>query len=472
MQQPTPASLAALLAVALGAGLVSCSSPPPQPVAASPAPPALERALQSVRATHAPDPHLAIFRVGATYRGSTLVLTGDVATAAARTDALAAARAAGFHARDDITVLPEPALGEATWGLVCLSVATGRELPDNPAEMGTQELMGHPLRVWKRAGNWYLVQTADRYVAWMEEGSFQPCTAAELNAWNQSPLLLVTAFEDQILEAPHPEAQPVSDVVMGGLVKKTGETGDWLSVELPDRRTGYLPKPAAEDYAAWKQSRQSTPEAVERTARSLLGRPYLWGANSPKAFDCSGFTKFVFFLNGVSLDRNASHQARQGVEVPLDSRLARLNKGDLLFFGRRPHHGRPERVIHTGIYLGGHLFIHASDRVRISSLDPASPLRDEHRIRTLIHARRVLPAAAAPSHDLIIRNGQGPQARIRAGTPACTPARSCGTLMPCSPRMPSTGTGRDPLDRSARSASSKRASSSPVLLSPSSSCWW
>lgn len=384
--------LAAALAV-LGAG---CSGLSPDRESASAASAALEYALESVRTTHAPDSHLDLFRVGASREGSRLVLTGEVASASARADALAAARAAGFEVADRIAVLPDPALGGATRGLVCLSVATGREQPEHKAEMGTQELMGHSVRIWKCAGLWSLVQTADRYISWMEEGSFQRCTPADVEAWNASALLIVTTFEDRVLEGPDPKAQPVSDVVMGCLVRRMGEAGDWYRVELPDHRGGYLPRKSAEDYAAWRQSRRATPEDIERTARSLLGRPYLWGGSSPKGLDCSGFTKLVFFLNGISLDRNASHQARQGAAIRLDPSLSAIQKGDLLFFGRRVGDGRSARVTHTGIYLGDRLFIHASERVRINSLDPASPIRDEHRIRTLIQARRVLPSESNP----------------------------------------------------------------------------
>jgi cell wall-associated NlpC family hydrolase len=80
------------------------------------------------------------------------------------------------------------------------------------------------------------------------------------------------------------------------------------------------------------------------------------------------------------------------VAVPLDPDLRQLQKGDLLFFGRPARRSQPERVVHVGIYLGNKLFIHSSGRVHISSLDPQSPLRDEVRIRTLLRARRLLPA--------------------------------------------------------------------------------
>jgi cell wall-associated NlpC family hydrolase len=178
----------------------------------------------------------------------------------------------------------------------------------------------------------------------------------------------------------------VSDVVACDLVGKTGEQGEWYKVELPDQRAGFLLKKAAEDYAVWKQARQPTAESIERTARQFIGRPYLWGGNSPKGLDCSGFTKTVFFLNGIALQRDSSKQAGQGAPVPLDADLSQLKKGDLLFFGRRPRDGGAEVVFQVGIYLGDKLFIHSSEWVHISSLDPKSPIRDEK-----------LPARAYPA---------------------------------------------------------------------------
>ena len=192
-------------------------------------------------------------------------------------------------------------------------------------------------------------------------------------------------------ENPAPDAPSVSDLVIGCRVKKIGEHGDWFRVELPGRHTGFLPKSAATDYARWQQSRRATADSIERTARLLLGRPYLWGANTPRGLDCSGFTKLVFFLNGINLRRNASQQAELGVDIPLDTDLTHVRKGDLVFFGHRARGNKPERVTHVGIYLGDKLFIHSSSRVRISSFDPASPVYDSRRAHTLLKAKRVLP---------------------------------------------------------------------------------
>ena len=381
-----------VLAAAVAVILASCATPGRDAINARPeSNGAAARAIAEVRAKVAPDPHLAIFNIAVHEQGRQVSLRGEVDSPQARDATLATLTRAGFKVRDHITVLPAPEIGAATWGISCLSVANGREKPAHSAELGTQILMGHVVRVWAQSNRWFLVQSADHYLSWVQRGTFAHCTREQVESWQSSPLLLVTAFEDRVLEAPQADAQPVSDVVTGCLLKRAGDVGEWFKVELPDRRCGFLAKSAAVDYAQWKRSRQPTPDAIERTAKTLLGRPYLWGGNSPKGLDCSGFTKLVYFLNGIELDRNASHQARQGLDVPIDGGVRHLKKGDLIFFGSRGRTGTAERVTHVGIYLGDKFFIQSSELVHISSLDPQSPVYDEHWSRTLIRARRVLP---------------------------------------------------------------------------------
>ena len=183
----------------------------------------------------------------------------------------------------------------------------------------------------------------------------------------------------------------MSDVILCDLVKRVGTDGEWFKVELPDGRSGYLPQSAAADYAQWRAGRRPTPDNIERTARGFMGRPYFWGCNSARGMDCSGFAKLVYYLNGIELSRNASEQCRQGVEVPLDDGLKNLKKGDLLFFGRPDRRTGVEKITHVGIYLQDNLYIQSAVLVHVSSLDPASTLADRRRIRSLLHARRVLP---------------------------------------------------------------------------------
>ena len=267
---------ALLSATAASAILAGCShlnghDQKPAPDASA----ALGDALHALERKYAPDNHMGIFAVGLERQNAQLVLTGEVDRAEARMESLQAAERAGVKATYRIAVLPAAELGDKTWGLACLSVASGREHPDHKAEMATQILMGHAVRLWKSSSFWSLVQSSDGYLAWLERGAFVRCTREVMDAWNASPLLIVTAFEDCVRESPQPDAQPVSDVVMGNLVKSTGAEGDWLKVELPDQRAGFLPRKSVVDYGTWKQSCHATAENIERTARMFLGRPYL-----------------------------------------------------------------------------------------------------------------------------------------------------------------------------------------------------
>ena len=88
-------------------------------------------------------------------------------------------------------------------------------------------------------------------------------------------------------------------------------------------------------------------------------------------------------MNGILLPRNTSQQVKAGVEVTLDA----LEPGDLLFFGTPATEEKPSRVNHVGIYIGGGRFIHSSQVVRISSLDPAEP---DYYERKPMHARRII----------------------------------------------------------------------------------
>ncbi|MDI6692352.1 MAG: NlpC/P60 family protein [Anaerosomatales bacterium] len=103
--------------------------------------------------------------------------------------------------------------------------------------------------------------------------------------------------------------------------------------------------------------------SVVQIALSKLGTPYRWGAAGPDAFDCSGFTMWVYAQVGVSLPHSSRAQYDCGERVS----RANLRPGDLVFFGR-------SRIHHVGIYIGGNRYVHAphtGDVVRISSLDRA-----------------------------------------------------------------------------------------------------
>jgi cell wall-associated NlpC family hydrolase len=123
---------------------------------------------------------------------------------------------------------------------------------------------------------------------------------------------------------------------------------------------------------------------VVETAKRYLGVRYLLGGTTPRAFDCSGFIRYVFALHGLNLPRTAHEQAALGIAPE----QGELEPGDLLFF----YGGRGAQ--HIAMYIGGDSIIHASSsghRVMLARLSGTGTHRTWFGQR-LIAVRRVLPA--------------------------------------------------------------------------------
>jgi hypothetical protein len=128
-------------------------------------------------------------------------------------------------------------------------------------------------------------------------------------------------------------------------------------------------------------------DAIITEAGKHLGKPYSYGGNGPKSFDCTGFTCYVFEKNGYTLSRTSSDQAKDGREVK--GGYDQYQKGDLVIFGSRANKKSPG---HVGIFIAADslaqsfTFIHASNSgVTISRID------EPYFAQRFIGVRRILP---------------------------------------------------------------------------------
>lgn len=340
-----------------------------------------------VKSQFAPDARIAVFTVQAEAKENAIELVGDVEQPAAKEALVKAFKDAGFgNVVDRIAVLPDPAMAAKPLGVVTVSVAVMKTKPSHPSELGNQLVMGMVVKMLKSESGWYFVQSLDdRYLGWMEPSHLALMTKDQADAIGRGSRTMVTSLFAFVRERPSPDGAPVCDLVVGDVLSTTGRSAGWIAVQLPDGRKGFVADADATDYQAWKASRKITPEAIEQTARRFMGVPYLWGGTSAKGFDCSGYLKTVFRLNGLELQRDTDQQANEGVAVPTDNDFAEVRKGDALFFGPR---AGVTRITHTGIYLGGKLFIHCAGMVKLSSFDPASPLYSENLLKRLVKVRR------------------------------------------------------------------------------------
>ena len=323
--------------------------------------------LKELKERIAPDKRTAIWDVNATQQGGKWVLSGTVGIKAQKQAILAAMTKSGYgNYTDKITVLEDRIPQNRKWALVKLSIATLRTEPKHSAEIATQGIMGTPVKVLEKRDDWYRVQMADDYIAYVPESSLAFKNDVQMKNWRKAKRYIVTAYDSRLVTEPHGD-ETVSDLVMGNIVEFKSTQGNWYKVATPDGRTGWVDGADIAELSQWSQQGFSAAQ-IEKTARRMMGSSYLWGGTSTKVTDCSGLSKVAYLSNGIILQRDASQQALTGKIMKKGTDWRQYETGDLLFFGNE----KTGRVTHVGIYLRDGKYIHCSGQVKINSLIPTA----------------------------------------------------------------------------------------------------
>ena len=157
----------------------------------------------------------------------------------------------------------------------------------------------------------------------------------------------------------------------------TGNTTGYVS-------SSYLTskKPSSGGSSSSDSSTSTSASKLISYAKKFLGKPYVWGAQGPNGFDCSGFTYYVFKNSaGITLPRTSSMQSKYGTYVSKSN----LKPGDLLFFDTVGSNNGG--VTHCGIYIGNGQMIHAASgqgKVVINNINSS------YYVNAYVNARRVL----------------------------------------------------------------------------------
>ena len=124
-------------------------------------------------------------------------------------------------------------------------------------------------------------------------------------------------------------------------------------------------------YAAGAGTESAAARKAVSTALAQVGKPYVWGAAGPNAFDCSGLTQYSWSSAGVALPHSASAQSGMGTPVS----RTQLQPGDRVFFY--------SPVSHVGMYIGNGQMVHAAtsgEPVQVVSLDSMPDYNSARRV--------------------------------------------------------------------------------------------
>ncbi|MGN1246541.1 MAG: NlpC/P60 family protein [Muribaculaceae bacterium] len=320
----------------------------------------MKQVVDSLKKAYAPDGRTAVWQIDCEEHYRAWTLKGVVDNAVNKAVILNEAKRLGIEVVDSIAVL-ENSL-EKPWAIVKLAIASLRTDGRHAAEMATQAIMGMPVKVLEKKGDWYRVQTPDNYISYCPGNSLQLTTERGIKAWRNAKRYIVTAYQSQMVAKPGSD-ETVSDLVLGNILEYKGKSGKWIKLATPDGREGYVAQADVKEFAQWAQQKPDM-KLVEKTARRMMGAGYLWGGTSTKVTDCSGLAKVSYFANAIILQRDASQQALTGKRIAAEQ-WKQARQGDLVFFG-----SKSGRVTHVGIYLRNGQYIHCSGRVKINSVDP------------------------------------------------------------------------------------------------------
>lgn len=352
----------------------------------------LESVSKSIQEQYAPDKRVAIFNINFDYSDDEIIVTGLTDTEEGYQKLLDSLKTLEVKFVNKIRVLPDTAVGDKKYAVARNSVINIRSAPKHSAELGTQGLLGMPLKVLDKKGDFYRIQTPDKYISWVDKGGITRMNKGEFDQWNNEKKIIYSKNFGYVYADQKENSEIVSDITLGGILKFIGLDNNFFEVEYPDKRKGFVKRDEAIYYDTWINKLNPNQESVEKIAKTMEGFPYLWGGTSAKGMDCSGFTKMVYLMNGFIIPRDASQQIHAGKKVDVNLDFSSLQKGDLLFFGKKATPDKKQRVTHVGIWLGNDKqeFIHASGNVHISSMDANHPLYDEFNKNRYLGSRRYL----------------------------------------------------------------------------------
>lgn len=129
---------------------------------------------------------------------------------------------------------------------------------------------------------------------------------------------------------------------------QVGDDGNYyVSCEAGSSETLTMPVYSLKDALTLKS-------ALRTYGMRYIGTPYVWGGETPRGFDCSGYTQYVFRNNGLAINRSVINQLGNGIVIKRED----LQCGDLVIFSNTTERGFAS---HVAMYIGNGLILHSAN---------------------------------------------------------------------------------------------------------------
>ena len=205
------------------------------------------------------------------------------------------------------------------------------------------------------SNGWAYVTTSDGKTGYVAAAylSYSPQSVSSAPAQSQQSWTgYIKGNNVRVRSGPSTSYSILTTLSNGTPVTVTSQDGSWDGVTV-NGQSGYVSSvyiSSTKPVVSASPAASSKGQQIANTAVQYVGYPYVYGGTDPSGFDCSGFVKYIFGLYGITTNRTAEDQARNGYAVD----RSQLQPGDIICFSYGSGY-----IGHVGIYIGNGQFVHA-----------------------------------------------------------------------------------------------------------------
>ena len=237
-------------------------------------------------------------------------------------------------------------------GTVTADVLNVRSGPSTSYSITTKLYKGNKVEILETSNGWHKIKTSNGTTGWvsasyisiLQGSNSQSSYKATVNATSLNVRSGASTSYSVITKLSKGTVEDVIERASNGWkkIKTSNGTTGWVSGQY--LTTGVVNQPSTPS--------TNKVQAVVDLAHKQIGKPYVWGAEGPNSFDCSGLTYYVYKnAAGITLPRNSRSQYGAGKAVSKSN----LQPGDLIFSST----DGTGNITHVAIYVGNGQMIHA-----------------------------------------------------------------------------------------------------------------
>ena len=237
-------------------------------------------------------------------------------------------------------------------GTVTADALNVRSGPSTSYSITTKLYKGDKVEILETSNGWHKIKASNGKIGWVS-GDYIKVSSGSTS--QTSYKATVTADSLNVRKGAGTSYSVITKLSNGTVVDVLESASNgWKKIKTSNGTIGWVSGSYLANGVVEQPSTPSTNkvQAVIDLAHKQLGKPYVWGAEGPNSFDCSGLIYYVYKnAAGITLPRTSSAQYSAGVAVSRSN----LKAGDLIFSST----DGTGNITHVAIYVGDGQMIHA-----------------------------------------------------------------------------------------------------------------